>query len=1675
MAKERQHSKSSDETDLSHKEAESHKETETIPTLPEKTEQEQEPETQPAAPSKIKKSYNKLINNVKSVSFKQFLSWIYSPYAVVIYCFAFNTAEAILYSKYLFWWFADPYPIICIGVCFAFLLVLFYERYNHIIYSNTKVKFTAKKEKWADFFISRVLKKALWLCLFIVTVIQVVNLTQGKLENPFNLNQESRFIVDVPHSRRATYFAIKIVAVVFNGILLCAWWSADISTIYLGFISGNIIQILIAISIIQINIDLINVTLSRAAKKLHNLFILTGCFLIGQSMIGICLSIVINDKNRLHELVGLLLFLYDTILVLLGLLLLGCTILSGVKEGYHPMFIDEVPDSIPILFGSSVVVSILCFACTRYFRKRTLTTNLLVEEYDLMGLTEYQKSGWAKVINLNKKYNAGISGEHIISLMENYSHSNLEGMTCKILRVYKDNQHEEVSMNPANKTHRRQISQRAKLNTAFNQLDREAALFNKANEENSAACDLEDYKPISKNALKKLQKKNKQKKQAMDFKSLEENTEEFYQQLTNTEALVLLTIIDEFDLCERIPGGIGRFLGKWLGKNGKYPVLVIKFGLLGFHWPFKRSTFFCSATKKPVARAAAVLYTISEWNKTHEKCTVLMDPMYSDYNFEEGVTYSGWYKIKLPNSHIIDLRPFTGKKPTDFFKAIKYRTQDNTFKQAKGEVWETDQFNVENCSQIINMNLNIANNRASSGQSSQLLYPDWEFISNLGNYSNEQKYRTLLYLKIDGKIIASCVIFRLGETMTSDIQGLDHENSKKYKAYFVMMQEVIRMGLEEKVSFIDFGPTTEEAKVSIGCKVVPLTGCIYPRNAFMGPIIKFAASKVDHHPSNSSYEMNIGNKEAAHKETESLHTLPEKHLEKASKIKECFNNLIINVKTISFKQFLHWLFSPYPVVTYCLTMNMAEAILYSKYLFWSVVDPYPIICISVCFVYLLVLLYERYNHIVYSNTKVKISAKTERRTDFLITGLLKKALWLCLFIVTILQVVNLTQGKLDNPFNLEQGSRLLSEVSHTRRANYFAIKIVAVIFNVILLGIWWSTDISTMYLGFIMANIVQILIAIAIIQTNIDLINVTLSRAAKRMYNLFILSGCFLIGQSMIGICLSIVINDKNRLNELMGLLIFLYDTVLVLLGVLVFSCAIISGDGYHPWFADEIPDSIPILFLCSVAVSIICFICTRYFRKRTLNTNLIVEEYDLMGLNEHQKQGWAKLLDLNKKYNAGISGENIISLMENYSHSSLEGMTCKILRVYKDNQNDEVTMNPINTTRKRQISQTAKLNTALNQLDREAALFHKFNEDNKETYDLEDYKPISKNALKKLQKKNKQKKQAMDFKSLEENTEEFYQQLTNTEALVLLTIIDEFDLCERIPGGVGRFLGKWLGKNGKYPVLVIKFGLLGFHWPFKRSTFFCSATKKPVARAAAVLYTISEWNKTHEKCTVLMDPMYSDYNFEEGVTYSGWYKIKLPNSHIIDLRPFTGKKPTDFFKAIKYRTQDNTFKQAKGEVWETDQFNVENCSQIINMNLNIANNRASSGQSSQLLYPDWEFISNLGNYSNEQKYRTLLYLKIDGKIIASCVIFRLGETMTSDIQGLDHENSKKYKAYFVMMQEVIRMGLEEKVSFIDFGPTTEEAKVSIGCKVVPLTGCIYPRNAFMGPIIKFAASKVDV
>ena len=73
---------------------------------------------------------------------------------------------------------------------------------------------------------------------------------------------------------------------------------------------------------------------------------------------------------------------------------------------------------------------------------------------------------------------------------------------------------------------------------------------------------------------------------------------------------------------------------------------------------------------------------------------------------------------------------------------------------------------------------------------------------------------------------------------------------------------------------------------------------------------------------------------------------------------------------------------------------------------------------------------------------------------------------------------------------------------------------------------------------------------------------------------------------------------------------------------------------------------------------------------------------------NNPSKARMGKLIDINRKYNGGISGDYVISLMENYVNAKLSGMTCKVLRVFKTRNNSQ----PVNVTAKNQNSNTKRI-----------------------------------------------------------------------------------------------------------------------------------------------------------------------------------------------------------------------------------------------------------------------------------------------------------------------------------------------------------------------------------------------
>jgi hypothetical protein len=201
-------------------------------------------------------------------------------------------------------------------------------------------------------------------------------------------------------------------------------------------------------------------------------------------------------------------------------------------------------------------------------------------------------------------------------------------------------------------------------------------------------------------------------------------------------------------------------------------------------------------------------------------------------------------------SHIIDLRPHKGKTLPEYLKAIKYRDQEAAFKRAGGDVVEDLEFGELSCAEVRRLWGMIAEKREGEGSTRVLAVPDENYFATVGKGSAGK--RSLLFLRIpDPDIesglrihIASCVLFRLGSTITSELHGLDYARARPLKAYFVMMQHVIALALAQGFDFVDFGPTTAKPKLDIGCMSVPMVGAMCASGPFLGAAIKVAARRV---------------------------------------------------------------------------------------------------------------------------------------------------------------------------------------------------------------------------------------------------------------------------------------------------------------------------------------------------------------------------------------------------------------------------------------------------------------------------------------------------------------------------------------------------------------------------------------------------------------------------------------------------------------------------------------------------------------------------------------------------------------------------------------------------------------------------------------------------------------
>ena len=328
--------------------------------------------------------------------------------------------------------------------------------------------------------------------------------------------------------------------------------------------------------------------------------------------------------------------------------------------------------------------------------------------------------------------------------------------------------------------------------------------------------------------------------------------------------------------------------------------------------------------------------------------------------------------------------------------------------------------------------------------------------------------------------------------------------------------------------------------------------------------------------------------------------------------------------------------------------------------------------------------------------------------------------------------------------------------------------------------------------------------------------------------------------------------------------------------------------------------------------------------------------------------------------------------------------------------------------------------------------------------------------------------------------------QWDDTEALVLLTIVHSYDVIgsTHFNGFWGTILKRTLASEyciRYFRPLRFRLGLIGYQWPFRSGVFFTTPHPDPVTRAAHVLETIIDWNdmqKSHTRSDVLLLPSLSTELLAKAIPRANFFPFTLPPTHLLDLRPHHGKTWNEYMKTLKKDNRRPYIQQflAKGGTIEE----VHNlCSREVGKVVceqweNIARIRRANNEPPTLVRPSVEFISAMGNHMREQ-YRSVLLLRFNNEVIASAVIYKFPHKLiTFDISGLVHEKARPLKAYFVMLHWTMREALDKKYDFVDYGPTTPEPKIDLGCTSVPLAVGGYARNPILVFGIQEAGRSLD-
>jgi len=337
-------------------------------------------------------------------------------------------------------------------------------------------------------------------------------------------------------------------------------------------------------------------------------------------------------------------------------------------------------------------------------------------------------------------------------------------------------------------------------------------------------------------------------------------------------ALVFVTIVEKFDLTRYLPGRFGNFLSFLFGAHGCLPILALRWGLVGFQFPFRSGIFLMSKSKDAVDEMTHVQRALVTWNDTSPlHCDVLMSPCYITQADSMGFEQASFLNLQIGPSVVVDLRRFKGLTYKDFqrvaLKKGNRRNHHDYFAKKGGTVHvsrDFTDFDPGYARVAASLCASTAGQRAEKGEVPILCPVTPMLIQNITE-EHKDSFRRIFGVKVNGKAAGSAILFEFPKSklMTSDMQGLLHEIARPTRAYFAMLALTVEKALEEGYDLLDFGPTTLEPKLDVGGRLIECRAGYHTRSMLMRSLLKRGTDNFRSQQEEVEARMRAGEKEEA--------------------------------------------------------------------------------------------------------------------------------------------------------------------------------------------------------------------------------------------------------------------------------------------------------------------------------------------------------------------------------------------------------------------------------------------------------------------------------------------------------------------------------------------------------------------------------------------------------------------------------------------------------------------------------------------------------------------------------------------------------------------------------------------------------------------------------------------